>query len=459
MGNINEGRYLCQLLVDAGYEAYIVGGAVRDMLLGIPIGDIDITTNASPEQMRRVLWGTELHIIPVGEKFGTLLITHPTKLSEPIEMTTYRSEGEYSDKRHPDSVKFETDLIKDLERRDFTINAIAMNPFTEELIDPFGGQEDIKNKILRTVGDPDTRFQEDPLRMMRLCRFYAKLDFKINCATYNFCFKNVELLNEIPVQRIMDELMKLLNIPDGKRVVHGLSMMYITGIMKTILPEVTSLVGIKQPPKYHKHDVFTHSILTVAPLPQYPLLRFAGLIHDVGKVIEAEAPPPFAPNHTEIGVLLVEKICKRFRISNSATRYIIFLVKHHMDVYVYKGFQKSKKAVRRYLARIGDDVAFLPSLFTLIKADIQAMGMDRGEWKAEVEEWERFITLVYNEVPPLTRKDLAINGHDLMKLGISASPIMGEIQEILLAEIIDNPELNTREYLLKRVKELQLKGW
>lgn len=421
--------------------------------------DIDIATNATPKEVTKLFQSKGWKVVQKGEVYGTVQVS--SAITEPMEVTTYRSEGEYSDKRHPDKVKFEKDLLKDLGRRDFTINAMALDPLTLgpwkaehymfKIIDPFDGKKDIENRLIRAVGDPKERFREDPLRMMRMCRFASRLEFFVEKKTFIASKALHELINEIPIERVKDELMKILQVE-----YLGFSWSYLKNskLLKSILPEVYTLKDVSRPKKYHRYNVLDHTFLTVCNIPrEKPLLRLAGMLHDIGKVKRNSNPPPYFPDHVQHGLKLLDGITKRLKLSNDEWEYVEFMVRHHMDIFNLKS-NTSKRAIRRYLSSLGDKVKWLDDLFILIKSDILATGIAKKEWFEEVAYCKKLLKEMLDEKPPLTKNDLAINGHDLMALGISASPLLGKIQNVLLYEVIDSPNLNTREYLLERAKEL-----
>lgn len=452
-------KTVCIILHEAGFEGYLVGGAVRDFVIGTTSHDVDIATNATPDEVSKLFQSKGWKVVPVGEKYGTVQVGSAYTL--PIEITTYRSEGKYSDKRHPDNVKFEKDLIKDLERRDFTINAMALDPLTlgywdaeryiSKIIDPFSGRKDIKNMLIKAVGDPETRFEEDPLRMMRMCRFSGKLGFTLEKRTLEASKKLHALIYKIPAERVRDELLKILQVEN-----FGYSWSYLrqSKLLDSILPEVTALKKVNQPKVYHKYNAFTHTFMTVLSIPrEKPLLRLAAMLHDIGKIMRSMTPPPYFPDHISCGLKLLDNIVFRLRLSNEEEDYIRFMVQHHMDIFNLLP-HTSKRSMRRYLVTIGDKIKWLDDLFLLIKADIKATGYDKREWIVEVNFYRDLLDRTLNEKPPLTKNDLAINGHDLMALGITPSPLLGKIQDELLYEVVGNPELNTRKYLLKRAREL-----
>jgi len=328
---LGEASAVCRILKDNGFGAYIVGGAVRDAIIGTPIADMDVATNATPKQVIKVFEKGGFRVFPVGEKFGTVQVECFQSL---VEVTTYRSEGKYTDKRHPDCVKFETELVKDLERRDFTINAIAYDPVSYEVIDPFDGQKDIENGVIRAVGNPEERFREDPLRMLRMCRFAGKLGFVVESKTLQASRILHKLITEIPMERVKDELFKLLQV---ENLTFSWNYLKNSRLLHDILPELASLEGVEQPREYHRYDVLTHSFLTAQGIPcnearllrfrNTPLLRLAGLLHDVGKT-KVNPTPPYFPDHIKDGIKIVRKICKRLKLSNKERVYLEFMVRN-----------------------------------------------------------------------------------------------------------------------------------
>jgi len=445
---IDRAKSYCKILNNAGYEAYIVGGAVRDILLGLFPNDVDITTNALPTEVTKVFTERSYEVIPVGEKFGTVIIVDKSMM-EPIEVTTYRSEGRYSDKRHPDEVKFETSLIKDLERRDFTINAMAFDPLTNIIIDPFNGYNDLGNndwgaKILRAVGNAEERFKEDPLRMLRMCRLACKLEFILAEDTFRAAQNLHSLIREIPAERVKDELFKMLTIPDPTWAFYHLDN---TDLIMDILPEVGMLKLAAQPKQYHKYSVMYHMFETAKFIPETkPLLRFAALIHDVGKT-HMNMFPPYFPMHVKDGQKLFEDISKRLKLSNEEHDYIVFIMEHHMDQFGFKNMT-SDSSLRKWMSKMGENIKYLGDLFIIFYADNLGTGIDKPETIKRTQDTHIRCEGIIATKQPLSIKDLVIDGHDLMAIGIPASPVLGEIQKLLLVKVIEDPQRNTRNYLL-----------
>jgi len=449
---------VCEILNKNGFEAYVVGGTVRDKLLfKSESSDIDIATNATPQQLKQLFKSLKMKVIPIGEKFGTIqvmfqvVISGTVEYEYKIEVTTYRSEGTYSDKRHPDKVTFETELIKDLERRDFTVNAIALNPVTDELVDPFNGKQDLTNKIVRAVGNPEERFREDPLRMLRMCRFAGKLGFTVDPETLQATQKLCELILDVPMERVKEELFKILEL---KKFHVAWKVFKESKLLETLLPELAKLEGVEQPIEYHKYHVLTHSFLTANKLPRnLPLLRFAGLLHDVGKT-KMDPTSPYFPKHEGVGTEIVEKIAGRLKFSTVEKKYLMFMVARHMDIFHYQDMKT--KDMRRYLSKINiDNIQWIPDLIDLIKADINAQGYYEPDMYELVDHFNKLFIKVLMEEQPFTKKDLKINGYDFIELGLTPSPLFGKIFKVLVEEVVNDPTKNNRKYLLKRADQLK----
>ena len=439
-------KELSSILTANKFESYIVGGAVRDFLLDLKVHDVDITTNAKPWVVTKIFDEAGYKVIPIGEKFGTVQILS-SKTGEIIEITTYRSETGYSDYRHPDEITFETDLLKDLSRRDFTINAVAFDPITEKYVDPYNGRDHLTYRKIVTVGNPEDRFNEDPLRMMRMCRFSASLDFYVDENARKEAKKLSHLITSISPERVRDELIKILE-SDNPNL--GIGAMLRTGLLHHILPELESLQGVKQPSQHHSYDVFFHSCGTMMELTgKDPYLMLAGLLHDIGKrKMNDEAP--YFPDHASDSERILIPILERLKISKEKQEYVRFLVRDHMDGFMLcKNYTQT--SLRKYLSKIKEP-SMLFGLRSLILADIRASGYVKNRELSEINELFAEMFKILLEKPPFSRKDLAINGHDLLKLGIPATPILGKILKEFLDEVLEFPERNTRTYLIKSAK-------
>lgn len=460
----NEVQKIIEQLNDAGFEAYAVGGCVRDLLLNKEPADWDVTTNAQPDEIQK-LFPKNFY----NNRFGTVtvLIQSAEPVLKEIEVTTYRVDVNYSDQRHPDQVKFTANLKEDLARRDFTINAMALagTPGVEAaadsvivddllIIDPFGGLRDLNAKLVRAVGDPAARFKEDALRLLRAVRFASQLDFEIEPGTMNAIKNTRPSIAAVSQERIRDELIKIIM---SRQPETGFNLLLSTGLLATILPELSEGVGLPQN-LHHKFTVFEHNIksLQYAAEYDYPLhVRLATLLHDVGK------PRTRRPKdndftfygHDVVGARLSEKIMARLRFSNELIAQVINLVRHHM--FYYDIDKVTEAGARRLLRRVGGPENFAD----LIKVRI-AERKGSGVPKAEPYRLRHLQFLVEKATQePITVSRLAINGNDLIKeLKLKPGPQIGGILNALLAEVLDDPTKNNREHLLKRAIELQNKN-
>jgi tRNA nucleotidyltransferase (CCA-adding enzyme) len=452
----------CARLRRAGHEAWLVGGAVRDLHAGRAAKDFDVATSATPEQMVAV-FGRK-RTIPTGEKHGTMtvLVDRPSGEREPVEVTTFRGEGAYSDGRRPDNVEFVADLVEDLRRRDFTMNAIAYDPFDDRVADPFGGRADLEAGIIRAVGAPLDRFREDGLRAMRAVRFAAQLGFRLDPDTEAAIAPARDVFRKVSAERVRDELVKILSSPKPSI---GLDLMERTGLLADVLPELCEGVGLSQN-RHHRYDVWRHTIATVdearllTPDEQAAtgrpawIIRAAALLHDVAKPRTA-APKEDAPGertfyrHEEVGAELSDAILKRLRFSNEERAHVVHLVRNHMFWY---SDEWTDGTVRRFLGRIGPEN--VGDLFALREADVRARG--RGEDpEVELAELRTRIARTIAEAQALKVSDLALSGADVMRvLGVGPGRIVGEVLRRLLERVLDDASLNTREKLEALVPEL-----
>ncbi len=467
---MNIPSYIKKIIHDlqqAGHEAYIVGGCVRDILLNRQAQDWDITTSARPEQI--------LEVFPEAKyenKFGTVLYPirqapHQSKndsqkiqSSKPqssdstivvdvVEITTYRSEQNYNDRRHPDIVRFETKLDKDLERRDFTINALALNPNqSDKIIDLFGGQKDLKLKIIRAVGEPSDRFKEDALRMLRAIRFSVQLGFKLEPKTQRAIVKLAGNVKFVSAERIRDELIKILASPQPSE---GILLLHDTKLLQYILPELERGLGVKQD-RHHIYTVFKHNILSLkyCPSQEWPV-RLAALLHDIGKPKTRKIIKGIATfyNHEYLSARMTEKIMKRLKFSNENRLRVVNLVKNHM--FYYNVGEVTAASVRRLLVKVGQEN--LQDLIYLRVADRLGSGTPKA-MPYKLRHLQYMLEKVQHD--PISVKMLKINGDDLLlKLKLKPGPKIGAILDVLLSAVISHPELNTQEYLLRRARELK----
>lgn len=429
-----------KMLNNAGFEAYIVGGAVRNSIMNLELSDIDITTSALPLQTKQVF--SDYHIIETGPKHGTVTV-HIDHM--PLEITTYRNEKGYSDNRHPDSVTFTTNLKEDCARRDFTVNAMCYNP-SVGLVDFYGGRQDIENRLIRCVGQPYHRFEEDGLRIMRRLRFASVLGFEIENETRQAIFSCKNLLCNISAERIYTELCKLLC---GKNAKHIL--MEYTDVLAVIMPEITLLKGFDQKNYHHIYDVLEHTAVAVENCPPIPQLRLAALLHDFGKphtfTIDEKGIGHFY-GHGEVSFQIAKNILKRLKVSNDDYNLITKLVKYH-DMPI----DATEKSVRRALNKHGAE--FVKMLLLLKRADNAGQNTNDFDRTEEYNSLEKVIDSVLEKQQCFSLKMLAINGNNLKDMGIPPSPLTGKVLNCLLELVIDGQIVNDKDILLHKAMELQ----
>ena len=421
-------------LLDADHDAYVVGGSVRDALRGVDPHDWDVTTDATPEQIQKVFKRSLYN-----NRFGTVVVQSG---DHEVEVTTYRTEAGYADHRRPDAVAFTASLEEDLERRDFTMNAMAWRPprggKPGELIDPFGGRTDLEARLLRAVGDPDARFKEDALRMLRAVRFATLLDLQIEAKTAAAVKRNATLTETLSGERIQQELVKMLSVPTPSV---ALQMLSDVGVLAVICPELEDCKGTPQE-KAAAENVFEHLLATVDATPRNDLaLRLAGLFHDIGK------PDTFADGHFHqhefVGEAKARAILRRWKFDKETIAEVTHLIRNHMFWYQTEW---TGSAVRRFMNKIG--IEYIPALFALRRADNIGSGGRSPRMYALDALWQR----VQEEIAAanaLSLRDLRIDGNDVMKeLGLPPSPEVGRILRALFEKVLDDPKLNEREKLL-----------
>ena len=431
---------ICRMLQRSGFQSYIVGGAVRDSLLGREVHDWDIASDARPEQVVSLF----RHVIKTGMKHGTVTVMMS---DEAYEVTTFRGDGTYSDGRRPDSVQFLDTIEEDLARRDLTVNAIAYDPLRNLYVDPWGGMKDLSARTLRAVGNPLQRFSEDALRMLRAARFSATLGFTIEESTLK-AISILRSLEGVSPERIRDEIMKAMTAESPSR---AFRVMVDTGILAKILPTFMPMVGCTQN-KYHEFDVWEHTLRVVdACPPSDPILRVAALLHDVGKPASKGSHPVTGDatfyDHENIGAELSQEILESLRFSTDEINRVTHLVRHH---FVRYETDWSSPTLRRWIRKVG--LEHIPSLVTLARADIAGKGSANTPLEVSVVDHleDRVRNMKDTEVIPTSTSVLAINGKDVMEeLGISPGPVVGKVLNKLLEIVTDNPDLNTRESLLK----------
>jgi tRNA nucleotidyltransferase (CCA-adding enzyme) len=433
---------LLHTLNQAGHEAYLVGGGIRDLLLKRPHQDWDIATSATPEQVTTLFPRS----VPTGAKHGTITVI--LQNDQKVEVTTFRSEGPYTDGRRPDWVKMPATLHEDLARRDFTINAFAYDPLTETLHDPHHGLDDLKAQRLQTVGDPDRRFQEDGLRPFRGIRLAAVLQFKLAENVLPAMQRSRPTAERVAPERLKGELMKLLQAPKPSQ---GIELLRQANLLDLVLPEL--LEGYRMPQnKWHAYDVYEHSLRSLDAAPQdQPLVRLAALLHDVGKPrtrFEVEGQGKFY-GHEHVGATLADAMLERLRFSNAEREFVSHLVAEHMFFYRPEW---SDATVRRFIRRVGPEN--LEPLFALRDADDLAHGTGFSS-RPDLDQLETRIEGIRQRAEALGLKDLAINGEDVMReLGLPPGPKVGHVLKELLERVLEDPALNERATLTQLAREL-----
>ena len=427
-------------LGEAGHRAYVVGGAVRELLRGVPLQDWDVGTSATPHQVL----GLYPDAIATGARFGTLTI--PTQAGN-CEVTTFRVESEYQDARHPGKVTFVRELEEDLKRRDFTVNAIAWDPLTGRLVDPTGGLADLDQGILRAVGEPRERFREDGLRPVRAARFAATLEFELEDRTAQALGEARVVVGRVAAERVQDELMKMLRARQPSR---GFEVLRHAGLLGVWLPELEACVAVPQN-RYHAYDVYFHTLHTCDAAPSAkPAVRLAALFHDVGKPRtreEREGGEATFYNHQVVGATMTEEAMGRLRFGRDLTENVTHLVRQHMFDYRREW---TDAAVRRFIRSVG--VEHIADLFDLRIADNIGNGLKTG-FPHYLEELRARVDAILEAQEALSIRDLAVDGKDVMRvLDLPPSPKVGEILNQLLEEVLENPQLNTRERLLERIR-------
>ncbi len=420
-------------LVAAGHAAYVVGGSLRDAMLGRAPADWDLATDARPDRLVELFPGAVYE-----NRFGTVAVRRDQDV---FEVTTFRLEHEYADFRRPHRVEFGSTIEADLARRDFTVNAMAWGRgaggAANALVDPFGGRDDLATRTLRAVGDPDARFREDALRMVRAVRLAAALDFAVEPATLAAITANASLAAHLSWERIGAELAKLLAAP---RPSVGLRLAEATGLLAVISPELAAQRGIPQH-KIPGEDLWDHTLRTVDAAPaERPVVRLAALLHDIGKPATLERG--HFPHHDTVGAELAAALLRRLRYPRSAAAEVVHLVRHHMFP-VDAG--ATDAAIRRFIMRIGPDD--IDALFALRRADDLGSGMTPDD--PETAAFRERVGRELHAATPLDRRALAVNGHDLMtELGLTPGPRLGHVIEELLDRVIADPGLNERGSLL-----------
>ena len=424
-------RFCLDRLEEAGFAAYTVGGCVRDACLGLTPHDYDICTAALPEETETIF--SDHRLVLAGKKHGTVGVVLE---GDVVEITTFRREGEYRDNRHPDWVEFVPSLEEDLARRDFTVNAMAYSP-KRGFADPFGGREDLKNHVLRAVGDPRKRFQEDSLRILRGVRFAVRFGLIPETDTEEAMKQEAFRMDSLARERVFDELCKLLPLVTAKDLIR------FAPVLTRVIPELLPLVGYDQKNRHHIHDLYTHTALVVEHCPRELILRWAALLHDIGKIsvmTMGEDGQAHYYGHAAVSAELADGILRRLKAPTALREQVVVLIAKHMTLP-----EPDKKYLRRHLGRLGWET--MDQLLQLQEADTAANGTEHG---AEFDRFRQIRSLLEEiqvENACLTLKDLAVNGHDLMALGFAGKQIGFQLNR-LLNLVLEEVCPNTREALL-----------
>ncbi|MHB8879278.1 MAG: CCA tRNA nucleotidyltransferase [Myxococcaceae bacterium] len=421
-------------LVERGFEAYLVGGCVRDLCRGVKPKDFDVATSARPEEVIH-----SFHkVIPTGVEHGTVTVLVK---GTPVEVTTFRSEGAYVDGRRPSSVEFHSDIEADLSRRDFTINAMAYNPSTGKVVDPFGGAADLSARVVRCVGNPAERFAEDGLRPLRAVRFYAVLGFDLDPLTEAAIAPSVPVFRKVAHERVREELTRLLL---SARAREGLELLQRTKLLAVFLPELIDAMGVAQDARYES-DVYAHTLASVAAAKAELDVRLAALLHDLGKprtAVPGEGGNSF-PDHEAVGADLARTVLDRLRFPNKTIERVSLLVRHHR---VDAEMPVSDAQLRRLAARVGQ--ANVEALFELAQANRAGYGRDVEKGVEAVQSLRERMSALLAARPPLDAKSLALDGRGIMTaLGVGPSPLVGAATRHLLDQVLEDPARNTPESL------------
>ena len=431
----------------AGQRAWIVGGCVRDVLLGRAATDWDLATDARPEALLRLF----PNAVPTGLQHGTVTVVVD---GEHYEVTTLRGETTYSDGRRPDAVHFVDDIVADLARRDFTVNAIAVDPGSGALIDPFGGRADLRRQRLRAVGSPRERFAEDGLRVLRAARFCATLEFELDEATRAAIAPTLDTFRKVSPERVRDEWLKTMR---GRRPSRAFELMRDTGMLAITCPELLEGVGMAQN-KWHAFDVWRHGMACMDACVGDPVLRIAALLHDVGKprtrAFSDKTQDWTFYEHDRIGAEIADPICQRLKFSTDERQRIVALVRHHLFHYD----QWTDAAVRRWIKRVGRDR--VEDLFALNEADLRGKADQvEPEAMAPLLQMREHVARVLAAGAALSVRDLAVDGRDLMReLGLPPGPRLGRLLDQLLDRVLSEPGLNARGALLEAARALVAAG-
>lgn len=426
------------LLENAGFAAYAVGGCVRDALLGLTPHDYDLCTSALPSQTEEVF--RNYRLVLAGEKHGTV-----TVLTEggQVEITTFRTEGGYRDNRHPDWVKFVADVEGDLARRDYTVNAMAYSP-TRGFADPFGGRADLKSHVLRAVGDPEARFQEDSLRILRGVRFAARYRLTAEAKTREAMLSQAHLMENLARERVFDELCKLLLVAKAEDLTR------FAPILAAVIPELAPMIGFDQHSPHHAYDLFTHTAHVVQGVPAELPLRWAALLHDTGKVTtftrDAAGRGHFY-GHAKESARIAEDVLRRLKAPTTLREEAVILIEKHMT-----RLQPDRKLLRRQVSRLGFPV--VEQLLALQKVDMGSKGTGEDDGQEGFAQVRQLLEQLRREDACLSLKDLAVKGNDLIDMGFQGKAI-GACLNALLEQVLEEQLPNERDALLARASEIK----
>ena len=418
-----------------GFAAYAVGGCVRDDRLGLTPHDFDLCTAALPEETEQVF--SHRKLVLAGKKHGTVGVVTESGV---VEITTFRTEGDYADNRHPDWVEFVPEIEKDLARRDFTVNAMAYSP-TRGYADPFGGAEDLEKGILRAVGDPYLRFREDALRILRGVRFAVRYGLAVEENTMRAMEDLAPLMDSLARERVFEEMNKLLLLVTAEDLIR------FAPILAQVIPELKPMIGFDQRSPHHAYDLFTHTAHVTAGVEAKPQLRWAALLHDIGKVpcfSQDETGRGHFYGHAGTGAQMADAVLRRLKAPAVLRAQAVLLIEKHMT-----RLEPDKKKLRRWLSRMGWDT--VRSILDLQKADMGSKGTGKTEDMEQFKELSVLLEEISREESCLTLRDLAVNGHDLMALGIQG-PSLGNTLNLLLNQVLEEQLPNEKETLLDFVR-------
>lgn len=434
----SKAKIVINALADAGFSAYVVGGCVRDYFLGNQTSDTDITTSAKPCEVKKILADKNIKVVETGLKHGTVTAVID---KTPLEITTFRADGEYRDSRHPQSVEFVADVEQDLKRRDFTVNAMAYND-ERGLVDLFGGREDIENRIIRTVGEPDVRFKEDALRIMRALRFSSVLGFEIEEKTKKSIFDNMYLLENISAERIFSELSKLLC---GKNVLNVLD--EFRQVIGVIIPQLIPSFNCAQNTPWHTYTVYEHIIHSVDFAPRDPVIRLTMLLHDIGKPSVKrtdENGRDHFKTHADAGEKIAAEVLSKLKVSNTIYNKVTTLIKYHQSVENVNDVK-----IKHWFNKIGEEYTL--SLFDVRIADLKAHNINLKEVNMEIEELisiKKQAQEAISRGDPYRISDLAVNGNDLLSAGLEGRKI-GEMLSNILNLVMDGKLKNNKQSIIE----------